>query len=93
MCSYLYKWDLILLDVFRLSIESRLEVDKVSISLFKVFSINLTFNRGLMQIELEVTCNPLTPRKESQDELIGFSQPLSLWVHFTSISHLGKIQV
>lgn len=83
-CDYLYKCDFILWDVPRLSIESRIEVDRVSISLFKILSLILTFNGGLMQIEPRVTWNPKQARKESQGVLIGFSQPLSLWVHFTS---------
>lgn len=74
-----------------LSIESRIEVDKVSISLFKVLSIILIFNRGLMQIELRVTWKPLTPEQRIQGR--------ALWVFSTTffmgsfhISHLGKIQ-
>lgn len=46
----------------RLSIESRTEVEKVSMSSFKELSLILTFNRGLMQIKLRVTWNP-TPQE------------------------------
>lgn len=66
MCHYLYKCDFILVDVSELSIESRIKVDKVSISLFKVLSIILIFNRGLMQIELRVTWKPITPEERIQ---------------------------
>lgn len=62
MCHYLYKCDFILLGMSGLSKESRIEVDKVSISLFKVLSIILIFSRGLIQILLRVTRKLLTPQ-------------------------------